>query len=270
MTVQEQLKAAGWSDEDIAGFAPEKLKGIEAVLSTAEANRAAAELAQRAANDQFENVITPALNAWGNRDTNVTAELAYYKALAEKAKDGGFIAEVPPFKVEPPARGAGGQFVANGNTVPGSPSLQELEGRLGNAFATMSDLQWKFRSLNDGREMPDSPSALAAEASAQRMTLVDYAAKKYDFAGKEEKRRADEQKKHDDAIRAETRTEIEKKYAEQGGQNPNVRQAQTSRYTEIKKAVADGEFVNPLTLSREQRHAQTAAMIRKDQQQAAA
>jgi hypothetical protein len=261
MTVQEQLKAAGWTDADIAGFDAQKLKGIETVYQTAQQEREAAELAQRSATQMFENEISPALNAWGNKETNLTAELNYYKTLAEKAKDGGFIAEVPPFKAG--ERDPGGRFVANENKVPGSPDFRDLENKVVGAIGTVADLQWKYSNLF-GTGMPDSPTSLLAEASAQKMTLPDYVAKKYDFAGKEASKRAEEQKKHDDAIRAEATAEIEKKYAEAGGSNPAIRMAQTSRYAELKKGVESGTRIDPLKMSRDQRRAATTAGIRQD------
>lgn len=243
-------------DEEIAKLDAKAVTAMSGVLSAAEQERQQAELAQRAASQMFENEITPALNSWGQKEANLTAQLAYYKELAVKAKDGGFLAEAPPFQagtVPPPA-----------NVVPGMPSLAELEQKLGGAFGTLSDLQWQYRSLH-GREMPDAPTALAAEAAAQRMSLADYAAKKYDFAGRKAAMQAEERKKSEDAIRKAAIEETDKKWAEKVGSNPNVRQAQVSNYSELKKGVTDGQRPDPLKMgTREQRHAATRANIQRE------
>ena len=135
--------------------------------------------------------------------------------------------------------------------------------KLAKRFPSPLDTQWKYRSLY-GTEMPDSPTTIIREASAQRMSPSDYAAKKYDFAGKEAAKRADEQKKHDDAIRKETADQKDKEWSEKVGSNPNVRQAETSRFSEIDKAVKSGERPDPMKMTREQRHAATQQVIRKE------
>lgn len=261
-TVAEVLKQAGLDDTQIAALDAKAMAGFTSLLSTAETERQQAELAQRAANQMFEEQITPALNAWGNKEATLSAERDYYKTLAEKAKDGGFVAEVPPFQ---PAqvRGPGGQFVANGNQVPGSPSFQDFENRAGAAIGILTDLQWKYQSLY-GKVMPDAPTALLAEATSQRMPLADWAAKKYDFAGKQAAIQKETADKERDAIRKEAVEERDKFWAERTGSNPNIRQGQASQFADVRKAVAEGKREDPLKLSREQRHAATAAQIRQD------
>lgn len=261
-TTQELLKSAGWTEADITAFDATKMKGIETVFATAEQNRQAAELAQRSATEMFENQITPALNKWGNDETNLKAERDYYKAQAEGAVAGGFVAAVAPFKAAE-SRDPGGRFMPNANPVPGSPDFKAFEGQVVGAMGTLADVQWKYRKLF-GEEMPDSPTSLGSEAAAQKLSFADYAARKYDFAGKEAAKQAADLKAREDAIRKDEREAVERKFAEQGGLNPDVRQAQVSRYAEIRKAVADGSRPDPLKMTREQRHAQTAAAIRQE------
>src|ERR1700692_1762180 len=259
-TVAEVLKQAGMTDEQIAALDAKAMRGFGAVLSAAETERQQAELAQRAANQLYEEQITPALNAWGNKEATLSAERDYYKTLAEKAKDGGFVAEVPPFQ---PGRAQNGQFTANTNTVPGSPSLADFENKAGAAIGILTDLQWKYQSLY-GKVMPDAPTALLAEATAQRMPLADWAAKKYDFAGRQESIAKEAKDKEREAIRKEVAEERDKYWAERTGRNPNTRQGETSQFAEVRKAVAEGKREDPLKMSREQRHAATAQAIRQD------
>jgi hypothetical protein len=262
-SIAEILKSSGLTDEEIAAIDAKAVTGLTAVLTAAETERSQAELAQRAATQMFETEITPALNKWGIDEANLRAEAAYYKAQAEGAKAGGFLPEVAPFKPAEPQRDNGGRFVPNANAVPGSPNFQDFENKVSTAFGTLSDLNWRYETLF-GRKMPDSPTSLGAEAAAQRMSLSDYAAKKYDFAGKEASIKAEETKKREDAIRKEEREAVEKKYAEMGGTNPNVRQGQASQFSELKKGVTEGKREDPLKMTRDQRHAANSAAIRQD------
>jgi hypothetical protein len=261
-TVAEVLKSAGLTDEQIAALDAKAVEGFTSVLTTAEQERQQAELAQRAATQMFEEQITPALNDWGVKEANLAAERDYYKTLAEKSKDGGFIAEVPPFKAEQP-RGDGGKFVAGANAVPGSPNLQEFETKVAGAMGSLADLQWKYRTLFN-KEMPDAPTALAAEATAQRMSMIDYAAKKYNFDGRKAEIEAAEKKAAEDKIREEVTKERDQYWAERTGNNPMVRMGEASRFAELKKGVEAGTRVDPLKMSRDQRHAATAQAIRQD------
>src|SRR4051794_30252905 len=58
---------------------------------------------------------------------------------------------------------------------------------------------------------------------------------------KEAAKKAEEQKKHDDAIRAETLAASNKEWSEKVGNNPNIRQAEVSRFSNLEKAVKAGE-----------------------------
>jgi hypothetical protein len=202
-TVAEVLKQAGLDDTQIAALDAKAIAAFGTVMTAAEQERVAAETAQRAAQQMYENEIAPALNAWGTKETNLTAEMNYWKNLAEGAKAGGFIPAAPPFQGQP--RNGGGQFVANENVVPGSPDFKKFEGEVTNAFGTVADVQWKYRTLYDGKELPESPTALMAEAAALRIPFAEHVAKKFDFAGRDAAMKAAEQAKRDDAIRAEAR-----------------------------------------------------------------
>jgi hypothetical protein len=266
-TVQEVLKQTGLTDEEIGKLDPKIITGFTQVVSTAAQTLEQAELAKRAQADQWDKEISPALDKWANDSANLSAERDYYKTLAEKAKEGGFVPAAAPFTPPNPApgnRGADGKFVAGAGDVPGSPKFVEgLRNELGGAFAFVADTSWKYRSLF-GTEMPDSPTVLIREATAQRMSPSEWAAKKYNFAAKETEIKAAEQKKHDDAIRAEQKAQSDKEWAERVGNNPDVRQAQVSKFSTLEKAVKSGERPDPLKSTREQRHVQTGQIIRKE------
>jgi hypothetical protein len=147
--------------------------------------------------------------------------------------------------------------------VPGSPDFKAFSSQVGQAIGNLADLQWKYRTLY-GSEMPESPTKLAEEATAQRMSILDYAAKKYNFAAKEQELNTKKQQERDDKIRADAVAERDKHWAEKGGNNPMVRQAESSKFTEVNKAVAAGQRPDPLSMNKEQRHAATSAAIQKE------
>jgi len=265
-TVAEILKQTGLSDEQIAALDPKATEAFTKVLSDATSTLEQAELAKRAVSQKWDTEISPALDAWANEKAQLTARESYYKALAEKAKEGGFLPGDAPF--QPPAapapRDANGKFVAGANEVPGSPGLVEnFRKEAGAAIGSMLDLTWKYQTLY-GRPMPDSPTALISEANAQRMDPISYAAKKYNFAGKEAEMKAQEQKEREEAIRKEEREAVQKEFTERYGNNPMLRQAETSKFSSLDKAVKSGERPDPLKMTREERHASTRNLINKE------
>jgi hypothetical protein len=261
-TVQDILKESGLTDEQIAQIDAKATEGFTKILSTASQEREQAELAKRAVEQKYDTEIAPALDNWANEKTQKDAEIAFYKTQFEGAKAAGFISADAPGK--PVVRDSGGKFVAGANEVPGSPAIvAKLTKDVGGAVGSILDLNWKYQSLF-GKPMPDSPTTLIREAEAQRMDPIAYAAKKYDFAAKEAAMKAEEQKKHDDAITAAAIAENDKKWAEKVGNNPNIRQAEVSRFSVLDKAVKDGERPDPLKMTREERHSATRQAINKE------
>jgi hypothetical protein len=264
-TVNEVLKSSGLTDEQIAALDAKVVAGVTQILSTADQTLADAQREKRAVAETFEKEINPALNKWANDSASLTAERDYYKTLAEKAKEGGFTPNVEPFKPPVAERGADGKFVAGApGATPGSPTfVADLRKEAGAAIGSMLDLNWKYQSLY-GQPMPDSPTSLIAEAQAQRMNPIEYAAKKYDFAGKEKAKKDAEQKAHDDAIRKEASDAKDKEWAEKTGNNPMMRQAETSRFSEVAKATKEGKRPDTMTMTPDQRRDFTRQQIHKE------
>jgi hypothetical protein len=268
-TVEEILRESGLTDEQIKALDAKAMTGLTQVLSTASQAQEAAELAKRAQSDQYDQSIAPALDAWANEKAQKDAEIAFYKAQLDGAKAGGFISTTPPgTPATPPvvgARGADGKFLSGANPVAGSPAFdsKKLVEEVANFNTFVADTQWKYRTLH-GSEMPDSPTTIVREAAAQHMAPGAWAAKKYDFAGKEAKAKADAQKAHDDAIRKEAIDSNNREWAEKSGNNPMLRPGVTSQFATIEKAVKEGSRKDPLTMTREQRHQATRQVIGKE------
>lgn len=307
-TVAEILKSSGLDDAAIAALDAKVLAGFTGVLTTAaeenkkaeeerlaaKAAQDAAELAQRANKEFYDQTIVPSLNGWEAQEQAMKQEIANAKALAafyeaqnKAAKESGFIAtDAPvftPAAVVVPGRDANGKFVAGtpGGT-PGSPTftMEQVREGLGNTLGTVTDIQWKYQRLY-GTPMPVAPTELVRQAEAQKMNPADYAAKTFNFAAKEAELVARQQAEERAKIAAEAvapyeqklkekDTEWQKKLEEQaktiserGGNNPDVKRAAISNFPEIKKAVADGTRKDPLSMTREERQVSMRQDIQK-------
>lgn len=261
-TVQEVLKATGLTDDEIKALNPKLVEGVTTLVSSAQQEREAAELAKRSVEQTLANDINPALDKWANDKAAQASENAALRAALNAAKEGGF--NMPEFLNNEKPKGPDGKFVAGSNEVPGSPKFVEnLRNEAAVAVSSIMDLNWRHQTLF-GKPMPDSPTTLIREAAAQRLDPITYASKKYDFAGRETTIKAEEQKKHDDAIRAEAKAESDKAWAEKVGSNPNIRPAQASEFSKIEKAVKAGERKDPTMMSRDERHRQTQKAIMQD------
>jgi hypothetical protein len=266
-TVEDILRESGLTDEQIKAIDEKVKTGLTQVVSTAAQTLEQAENVKRLQAQQYEQEIAPALDKWANEKAAADTKLAAYEAALKAAKEGGF--QIPEILNTAPAaqRDQTGRFVTGANQVPGSPAFVDIEKKLrddlGGAFSFAADTQWKYRSLF-GTEMPDAPTAIIREAAAQRMSPADYAAKKYGFAEKEAARKAEEKKKEIDAAVTAAVSAKEKEWAERGGNNPNLRQAITSQFSTIDKAVKEGTRPDPLKMTREQRHAATRQVITRE------
>jgi hypothetical protein len=272
-TVADVLKQSGFSEEQIAQLDPKIVTGLGSVLSAAEqaaqqaaAERERAELERRSNARFYDESIAPALNSWGTEKANLEAQAAFYRTQNEAARAAGFMpAELPDYQA---ARDGQGRYVAGApGGTPGSPQFtanpQELVQRVGSAIGTISDISWRHQRLF-GAPMPISPTALIAEADAQRMDPARYAEKKFNFIAKENELKEKTQADHDNKIRAEAEEAANRKWAERLGSNPEVRMAQSSRFTEVSRAVKAGDRPDPLKLDDAQRRRATSAAIRSE------
>jgi hypothetical protein len=296
-TVAEILAQSGLTPEQISALDAKAISAFDGVLSTAEQERKAAkeaqeaaELAQRANKEFYDQTIMPSLTGWEDKEkalqneiANAKATAAFYEAQNKAAKEAGFVASDAP-KFEVPARNSAGQFVPNTpGSTPGSPTftLDQVKEGLGGTIGTLTDIQWKYQRLY-GQPLPIAPTELVRQAEAQKMNPSDYASKTFNFQQKEqelvERQRAEERAKIIAEATAplqeqlklkdkEWQTKLEeeaKKISERGGNNPDVRRAAISNYPEVKKAIADGTRKDPLSMTREERQVEMRRQIQAD------
>ena len=145
---------------------------------------------------------------------------------------------------------------------------------------TISDIQWRYQTLYGGQSLPIPPSELIRQADAMKLSPSDYAARTFKFAEKEEERRQATAKAHDDQVASAAATAKESEWkakmdareaefaakeklrAEQGGNNPEVRVAVSSRIPELQRQVISKDLPDPLMMNENQRRANTTKMIR--------
>jgi hypothetical protein len=283
-TVEEVLRQSGFTDQQISEMDARAITAFTGVLSAAEAERQRAEQ-ERQANVQFyDNQIVPSLTGWDEEKTRLenerartNAEVAFYKAQNESARASGFISsDAPGFQ---PPRDGQGRYVANAGGTPGSPIFQpqEMIKRAGDGLAQIADIDWKHRSLFDGKPLPISPSELIRQADARNMDPMTYANQTFGFQQRERELQKQQQEAHDNKIKQDAVTERDRYWAERTGNNPDMRRPQDNpKMTDIARAARSGtplpgapggKLNDPLSLNETERRAQTRAGIRAEMQE---
>jgi len=279
-TVAQILKDSGFTDEQIAGMEPKAITAFTSVLTEADKQRAeakaardAAELAKRSNIDFYDTQIAPSLVAWEeekqrieNERATAAAQAAFYRTQNEQARASGFIpADAPGYQQ---SRDNQGRYVSGApGSTPGSPTfnVNEFAAKAGAGLAQISDIDWKYRSLFDGKPMPVSPSELIRQADARRLDPMTYANQAFGFDKREQELAQQRQEAHDSAIAAKAVAENDRKWAERVGSNPDLRRPQENvKMSEVQRGVKAGNIPDPLMLNDQQRRAQTAQMIRKE------
>jgi hypothetical protein len=273
-SVEEILRNAGIGDEQVRALDPKMITAFGGVLSQAEQAREQAELAQRSYTDFYENRIAPALVAWDEdkqRQDNQMAELraqnAFYKTQNEQARASGFISSDAPGFV--PRDGQGRYVSGMPGSTPGSPTfnVEQVYQRAGDAIGVLSDIQWEHEKLY-GQPLPISPSELVKQADAVRLHPREFASRQFHWEEKRKEMEAKAKEQERNAIVKEVEQRKDREWSERVGNNPNVRLAEPSRYSDASRAVKAGTLRDPLTLNDSERRSATRAAIRADMAEA--
>ncbi len=315
-TLGEVLKKSGWTQEQIDALDAKAVSGLNTVLteaSQAEATAAAAaakaeadrvatekaaadakaaqdaaELSQRSVKEFWDNTYNPGIAAWekerqelAKKAADAQAETAFYKTQRESLKAQGIItADAPVFTppaVVPPA--------VDPTKTPGTPTFVDpnvVVSRVGDGMYGVMNIMHKYSTLYNGQPLPISPSDLIKQADALKLSPMDYAARTFKFAEKEEEIRQAAAKAHDADIAAKAVAEKdeahkaelkklqddfnakEKLRAEQGGNNPDVKLPPgSSKFAELQRATKAGERPDPTKMTPAQRHQATLSNIHK-------
>ncbi len=324
MTVAEVLKQSGLTDEQIAALDAKAMSAFSGILTTADQAKSdaiakekaakealdkaaedkkaadesvaaakvaqdAAELSKRSVDEFWANTYNPGVAAWekernelASRASNAEAKAAYY----EKQREGylgtlGIKPEDAPV-FTPPATPAPDQ-----NKTPGTPTFVDpnvVVSRVGDGMYGVMNIMHKYATLYNGQPLPISPSELIKNADALKLSPMEYAARTFKFAEKEQEQRIAAAKAHDDEVAATTKAAndaewkakmdareaefaaTERKRAEQAitSSNPDMKLPPGSaKFTDLKRAVAAGERPDPTKMTQQERRKLTSDNIHK-------
>jgi len=294
LTAAEQVEKSALEKEQAAQAAAVKAeadrKAAETAQAAAKVAQDQAELNKRSVDEFWNTTYNPGVAAWeaeraklAKEAADRAAEAAFYKAQRESylGTFGIKPEDAPEFKpaAVDPAKPAGGFVPGKDGSPVFNPS--EFIGRATDGMNTIANISWKYQTLYGNQPLPMAPSELIAKADQLKLSPMEYASRTFKFAEREEEQRLAAAKKHDDEIAAQaaaardaewkTKYEAqqaefaakEKLRAEQGGNNPDVRIAASSKFSEVQRAVKANEMPDPLMMNENQRRAQTAKMIRE-------
>jgi hypothetical protein len=171
------------------------------------------------------------------------------------------------------------------NKTPGTPTftINDVRDQLGASLGTVANIQWKYRQLYNGQEMPISPTELLRQSEANKFKdPATYASQLFKFADKEEEQRQAVAKAHDDAIAAAAVAERDKKHkeetekltaefnakerlrAEQAGSNPDTKLPPgSSKFSDLRRAQQAGERKDPTKMTPQERRQTSLDNIHK-------
>jgi hypothetical protein len=264
-------------------------KAAEDSAAAARAAQEAAELSKRSVDEFWHNTYNPGIAQWEKDRIELTkkandaaAEAAFYKTQRE-----GYLKDL---KIDPANAPA---FVAptpnpadpQPTKTPGTPQFVDpnvVVSRVGDGMNEILNIQWKYQSLYGGAPIPVSPSELISQATALKLSPMEYASRTFKFAEKEEERRVAAAKAHDDQVAAAAtaakdeahKIELqklqddfnakEKLRAEQAGSNGDVRLPPgSSKFADLRRATSAGERPDPTKMTQAQRRELTINNIHK-------
>ena len=274
-------------------------KAAEQSVAAAKAAQEASELADRSWRDFRDNVYNPNITAWeterntlAKQAADAAAEASFYKTQREAYLKSLNIdpANAPAFTpaaVDPNAQpnNPNGTRDAQGRFVPGPTGSPVFDpnaaiGRVGDGINMIQNIMWKYQKLYDGQPLPMSPSELIAKAGQFKLDPMEFAARTFKFAEKEEEQRQSAARAHDESVAkmerekadAEWKTKLEDRekefaakerlHAERAANNPEQRIVVSSKIPELQRRVETKELPDPLLMNENQRRANTAKMIR--------
>ena len=289
---QQEAAQKQQAAQEAAAKAEADRKAAEAAQEAARAAKEAAEFQKRSVDEFWQNTYNPGVAAWeaekaalAKKAADAAAEAAFYKQQRESLKDLGIVpADAPvftPANDTSVSNGNGqGKFVA-GST--GSPvfDTNTVINKVGDGMNMIQNIMWKYQTLYGGQPMPIAPSELIQKADQLKLDPMEFAARTFRFAEKEEEQRQAAARAHDEQVAkaerekadAEWKAKIdqreaefaakEKLRAEQSANNPDVRVPVSSRMPELIRQVKTNEMPDPLMMNENQRRAQTTKMIRE-------
>jgi hypothetical protein len=257
--IEDILKSKGLSDADIAAMSTllsnqSYRTALEASYSELETERDTYKQRDAEWESMINEKYVPAVTAAEQKAINASLEAAKYKAIAQAAKDFGYVtddgAAAAAAEAERVRLAANPQQGHGFN--PDDPKFREFANRFsmgeGDAMALYNYVAEEYRllnggSLNDytGRDGKRGMLALRAEALAAKKPIDQYANEKFNWDGKRAEQAAKRQADHD----AEISRKAVEEYALKHGTNPMTATPNPSRMPLMPTKVNDGKPVQP-------------------------
>lgn len=242
MTLEQILKAQGYTDADIAAQATmlndPKLRGaLEAAWGATHSKVAELEAdlgRYRSENDKWSEWLEehgkPTLALYEKDSIEAKAALAAAHAKLKAAEEAGFLpagsAGAPPAQQQQQQQQP--EFDPKKYKLVTHDDIGNYAKLQGDAIVMANDVEAEYRYLYPGKSLFEynytdkdgrtlrGLTAIRAEAMAAGKRIDEFAAQKFDFAGKRAAMAAEAQQKHDDAMRAEGEARAMQKYGEPG------------------------------------------------------
>jgi hypothetical protein len=301
LTTADQAKADAEAKEKAAKEAATKAEAdkvaAEASAAAAKAAQDAAELSKRSVDEFWTNTYNPGVAAWekernelAKKASDAAAEAAFYKAQRE-----GYLGTLGIKPEDAPTFTPQATPPPDPTKTPGTPTFVDpnvVVSRVGDGMYGVMNIMHKYATLYNGNPLPISPSELIQKADALKLSPMEYAARTFKFAEKEEEQRQATAKAHDDQVaaaasaakEAEWKAKLDareaeiaaekRKLAEQAGSNPDTKLPPGSaKFTDLQRAVKAGERPDPTKMTQQERRNLTLTNIHKaleDREQAVA
>lgn len=247
MTLEQILKAKGWTDADLEAQAPMlKDQRFRSALEDTFGSVTQERDQFKTLNDQWQERLdtdyNPRMTAAEREAQQARLEAANLREQLKIAKDYGYMtpeAEAAASAAAAEAtRKAADLSNGTGYDPKKHPTFEDV-GKFAEAegeyHAVLNDLMEEYRFLTgkslieyEGQGGKRGMSALRAEAKANRKGIDAYVPEKFDFAGKRAEMARKKQEDHDNLIRGEAEAKVRTEMAQQYG-NPLLRSALPSR-----------------------------------------
>jgi hypothetical protein len=181
------------------------------------------------------------------------ANNAAMEASLKTLKSQGFNVDIPAAPVVPGSPAIGGN-------APGFDP-DKFSSRVGNIMAESFNANNRYMALF-GKPIPDDMDNLAGEAARARMSLSQFVAQKYDFAGEERKRSEATAKAHDEEVAAKAVKKFQEEHPVTAG-NPELTNGVPSRNFTMYKPRDNAEMKSFAGLSARDKIAQSVSRTRQ-------
>jgi hypothetical protein len=242
MTLEEILKASGWTDQQIADVGPmlnnaQFRSTLEQQYNTVANERDTYKQRDTEWEQLRDTVYQPQITRAEEDAAKIRMEAARLREQVQIAKDYGYLTEEQAQKTERETAAAAAAAAQNYDPKrhPTFDDVRRFADAEGEAIALAQDMAAEYAALNEGRSLYEYTAeiggrqmrgmrALRAEAKAAGSNdLEQYIARKFDYTAKRAALAAARQKAHDDAIRKEAEEKVNSEWAARVGGNPNMR-----------------------------------------------